>query len=1583
MGKYIKILQQNTRSLFLTKNKAPDGRPIDRARKLLRENRTAIIPIDPTVSDLRDVTDSVKLFFGDPFYSKSIFRYYFPKKLVYVPTLFPKPRKIYRSDENLTRSRVKAELPKFRGVAKNKVLDLRNTVFDFSALIREAVITDKRWMKRPMVMAYSQQIMPEIMSYIMFSDVNTGPVNELNEVNDEAVETLKVRHFNNLKPEPIEDDMMSSESYDLNLLSKTKSFGMSGEVSGIDKYGFQNFIVLWKFTSTYQRIGKREIINGTLPIRAMETRDPNIIYDMAFIRFIYKLYVAYYTGERSDDEFINEFVKHRVVFYIYVDKGISFTFDCHELKELMNWSPRRVLARLSQIITLMISCNRQTATDKDVDDMIAEHEEDEKSQDQTPEIGDMEEVEKKKLNLNIKEIISQYASFNKLKEFLSEKARVKPLIEDSMSNMILPSKMSNFNAVQDGKININIDRIINQLSAADEDDETDIVDDDVDQEQIDQDFGDDESDNEPITEEVPEEETVEEIETSVIDDKFISSDIELSKKQQKMVMAAKEKFKHIKIYDNVSVQELLEKEVPEINGDYNKYKTTVKTRDKTLVQSSMLRDFTMTYVHEKLDYDIINAVKSLEYNGAGVHFYITDIKIEDTSNQFNRQRTYRFKLKDTNGKESNLVFDIPYPDENGFLFMNGNKYLFKKQNFPIPILKIAPDTVMFTTHHPYKAFIKRHRNGFNRNSILLKRILLQFVTKDNKSISVARGTVKSGNDDYLTNFEYDDIATDIYSVVVRNRKNNVKIYMSQADIRNDIVKYNLHRDAKWSLSINPETALIPSNEKIMNDVNILPYAIDFTGKIIHAIKLDSDESVTTGILNLVINNIEDQDGVKEFIRKFTLPKQRMYSEITVMNRSCPLIVFLASLYGLTRVLKTAKVDWTFSEKKPADKMNSLWIRFADGYLSYNQYPVENALLLNGLNYIKPETIRFKDMDSPSVYVEYLGNKFGSRNVYKGWLNMEQFFIDPVTLKILSMYGLPHTFLEAFIYTNYLLSDNSYKKESSVQCYRLRQYEIFAEQLYQELIINRINYQQKKGKTNTLSIKRNFMGSRLRATNLLQNFDDSSPLMEAKSVSIVSMKGPGGTNLEQAFKLDKRSFGEDAAGIYTFANTDSGTVGTLKQLSLSPSVESTLGFYKPVDKSKVNDLSFANLNSPEESLIPFVTKIDDPKRIIFTAAQSTHVIPMNNELPIIRTGSEKTIQNVIGDTYCFKAKKDGVITEIDEVNNKVLVTYKDGTKDYVDCNPKLNKISNFFLENKLSPVVKKGQNVLAQQPIAVNTNFFKVENGQTVFTQGIMARVAVFESYGNDEDGALMSQSTSRRMYTALEKRKQVTMKVSSTVFSMKSVGDHVNASDYLMSFDESGSADVLDDTTLGGVLGGLDDETLASLRNSPKAGYTGEITDIRIYWTVPPEKMSKSCAKIVNDYIKKIKKECEAEEKFTGRPSANRYKMEITVPKNNLINGARVDKDGSIVIEYFIKHTSYMSSADKVSFYSSLKSTITSIIPEEQEPYTESGKKIDFIMSGLAIFRRMVNSVWVAGFIGKIFDDVGTNIAEEFFNDLK
>ena len=407
---------------------------------------------------------------------------------------------------------------------------------------------------------------------------------------------------------------------------------------------------------------------------------------------------------------------------------------------------------------------------------------------------------------------------------------------------------------------------------------------------------------------------------------------------------------------------------------------------------------------------------------------------------------------------------------------------------------------------------------------------------------------------------------------------------------------------------------------------------------------------------------------------------------------------------------------------------------------------------------------------------------------------------------------------------------------------------------------------------------------------------------------------------------------------------------------------------------------------------FVTDYDDPSRVAFTSIQTKHVGGMtNSSLPIVRTGVEKNIQYQTSDVFAKLAKTDGVISSIDEIEKKIYVTYKDGTKETVDYKNLMIKNSDAFNQAEYTCFVKVGQKVKSKDILVGDTRFFKRDpiSNEVIYTQCINGLFGISEGSYTEDDSSLLCSTFANKMIMDFTKRKQISLKANDTLIEYKKVGDKVELGDPLIIFDESGTFEEdqsdEEDSMYKMLFDSLDKDVLSKMiHQTPKAPISGVISDIKVYWTVPVSNLSKTLAKFVREYIAKINKEIVEEEAFTNKPSEKRICVNVTKIQNSngRLNGCEVDPDGGVVIEYYISNADTMSTGDKVSLNSALKTVTSQIIPRDLEPYTESGKRIDGIFSLVSVDARMINSVWYTGWLGKIIYDFSKRFATNFLNEI-
>ena len=371
--------------------------------------------------------------------------------------------------------------------------------------------------------------------------------------------------------------------------------------------------------------------------------------------------------------------------------------------------------------------------------------------------------------------------------------------------------------------------------------------------------------------------------------------------------------------------------------------------------------------------------------------------------------------------------------------------------------------------------------------------------------------------------------------------------------------------------------------------------------------------------------------------------------------------------------------------------------------------------------------------------------------------------------------------------------------------------------------------------------------------------------------------------------------------------------------------------------------------------------------------------------MIGTGFEQAVIYKIGDTFAKKAKEDGRCILADDGKGIAVVEYKSGKRESFRYGNVLNRNSNMYLGNKLKMNVMVGESFKSGDILTYNEEFFTKQGKRMIMKQGALCRLVILEGESTEEDSSDITQSFAEKMTTTVVKRKQISIDAKANIISYKKVGEEIIHSDPLLIFEDVGEDGGGDTAAILDMLGDVDEATLNSMtRHSPTANETGKIVDMKVYWSVPPDEMSNSVKEFVNKFINQERGAIKFEEDSTNTPSRRRMNVEVSTPYRGRINGAEVAETGGVVIEYFIGGQHAMGPGDKLSYYSSLKSIVAHVIPKEMEPKSEFGDtRVDATLGFMSIGARMVNSIYMAGWMGKIIHDRGKMIANEFFGQMK
>ena len=371
--------------------------------------------------------------FGPNTIRKSFKRLYFPKRFIWTSTLYIKPRVQEMINEKATGDNFKRLCPDFNGMYKNRIIDKRNLIVDFTQLFDLVIPDDPSIMVRSSVMEYIENVWPELLCYVLLHNEKHDKNNDI-ETSDESLiekpednqnyikslgellmehdkelngdteiirkrilikngeqpgvgDNFSVEDFLRNRDSSIDSDIgemgdeewkyvidvlnRSLEAFEEKLLGKTQVFAMGGPVFGLSAAGFNKFIVSIPYTLKSNVFVTLPYIQNKMPIPRNIKRNPSIIYQINFMQFLYKIYEGYFNGH-SNNQFINEIIKYDFSFHIYSESGVGFVMNMREIVNYFKYKPDQVARLMMNRFKMLTMCNTGVINDQDLDEIEKE-----------------------------------------------------------------------------------------------------------------------------------------------------------------------------------------------------------------------------------------------------------------------------------------------------------------------------------------------------------------------------------------------------------------------------------------------------------------------------------------------------------------------------------------------------------------------------------------------------------------------------------------------------------------------------------------------------------------------------------------------------------------------------------------------------------------------------------------------------------------------------------------------------------------------------------------------------------------------------------------------------------------------------------------------------------------------------------------------------------------------------------------------------------------------------------------------------------------------------------------------------------
>lgn len=1052
------------------------------------------------------------------------------------------------------------------------------------------------------------------------------------------------------------------------------------------------------------------------------------------------------------------------------------------------------------------------------------------------------------------------------------------------------------------------------------------------------------------------------VKEQVLVNKFIP---ERSKKALKIIEVGEAKQNEILSQD---IEELESKVIDE--SDYSGAIIT----NNPYIKSSKFANFDKSYTEKKYKRDINNAVAAL--SEADIKVFIESVEEEDTSDVFNQKKTLTYHLRDELNHTHTVKFDVPIIIDDCYIYMGGSKKNILKQRIFKPIVKIGPDQVQICTMYN-KCTVFRQGRAVDSKTAAIKKELTS-----NEKYHVKYGNAKIKNAKYKTTLDFD--------------------YISKS-----ITKFNIGPN-KFILDINELIEVLREH-----GVDITPYEEGKFVPIGYRVSGNKYVPILLGdsFSDTVFELIPEADRANIKYSK-TGQSQFAYARVKVLNKHIPVALFLLFCKGFSSVMTTCNINYRkYDSENDVKKEYGKDYGFKYGLLKlkdcvvlWDKYPFENQLLMNGLYGLPLEEYTFEELESKDTYIDMLPIYYASSNQAMNLDQFKDFLIDPKTKEIFTDFNMPTDIVGVFFYACKLLVNNQYSSPNDLINMRIRGNEIISQIAYQCVVNAYGNYRKSAYKKNPtkISVNPNCVMSALATATLVEDESILNPVMtldKTHSVNIkaaTSAKGISltGINKTDGYTMAKRAYDDSMIGIFASTTDHAANNGVIRLLTLEPNITSTNGYIDITPISEAEDLNMAQLMTPAELLTPGTMRHDDPQRAGMMRGQTTHMVLTDEMSPVlIGNKVESIVPYHMHNEFCFVAKQDGKV--IDVQDGIYIIEYKDGTHDSFDSNPliKKNSADGMYVELEFSTNLKVGDSFKKNEVLAAEKRAFTKDQDDIGASMniGVLAKVAITSIDDILEDSEPMTKKLSEQLgYYAIVKKTKA-LPANAKIDRMVKVGDHVEVGDPLIVYDNhNGDEEVakfLEEYSKALGENDMQQALVESNSTTLKATDSGEILDIKMYYTVDISELSPSIQKIVKAYNQKIDKKDKFLDKYKNEGDNKFYKcgqlLTETSEKSETFYGKVKGEEvgDGILIEIYIKHRDIIKKGDKITNFCALKGVVSHVIEEGQEPWSEfrPDEEVSAFISPLSILARKTPSIYTNLFGNKVLIELKRKLIKDYF----
>lgn len=635
----------------------------------------------------------------------------------------------------------------------------------------------------------------------------------------------------------------------------------------------------------------------------------------------------------------------------------------------------------------------------------------------------------------------------------------------------------------------------------------------------------------------------------------------------------------------------------------------------------------------------------------------------------------------------------------------------------------------------------------------------------------------------------------------------------------------------------------------------------------------------------------------------------------------PLALLYSLVVGVEGTLRRYGINYIIMETKPRDS-SKISFQMGDGKFlvcDIDAESIEKRIILTGLRMMFRK-YRFRELNSTQelfnclrAYTQEPKSEYILRQTLK-------YIIDVQILNVLTSNHLPTTLKDIIPYCAELAVSGKVSDKLSIENVYLRTTDIITTAIDKGVAqgVANFKYQHMHDPEKQIHVDQSFVSNFFRDKGALQQLQQQNPIEEVSNYAAVRIVGPGGLPNADAVMPRDRAVRNSHFGNLDPSDTSEGDPGTRIFMSLGHMYDEKQHGFMPMELNPSN----TQIMGPAASTTPYVDA-NDQARTIMSCSQARQAVPIqSSELPIIMTGAESIIPSMTSSTFAKKADDDSTVEYVDD--NVIIMKNNNGNLQAIDMRPETlisGSGKNAAIEQK--PLVKVGDKVKKFQIVAQN-QFIK-----PYLTQGINASCAYMSYNGyNYEDGFVISQSFADKLVSTHSEDIDITLQSNDQIEVFPKIGQEYNTGDQILNVKKS---------IVGNMALSEDLQIIAPEKC--------KITDIKFYPNGDVNQVA-SLIKNVEDYYRQ-----------TNKALAYAGKQKLFDARKIIANAGKYTDHGDLVEgnKIIITMISYMPTrlGDKLANRHGGKGVVTTILPDDKMPITESGVRIDVIYPNLCVVGRM------------------------------